>query len=67
MADIFALRIFAFLSYEIFEGSRRRGPVFLVDTAHDDLQRIVGQGALQRLGLIPRRASKRRALRLSPG
>jgi hypothetical protein len=28
----------------------------LIGAAHHDLQRVVGRGALQRLGLVPRRA-----------
>jgi hypothetical protein len=38
------------------EGSCRRSLVFLVGTARNDLQRIVGQRPLQRLGLISWRA-----------
>jgi hypothetical protein len=34
----------------------RRRPVFLVGTTRDDLQRVVGQWPLQRLGFVPRRA-----------
>jgi hypothetical protein len=40
-----------------WQGRRLSGRIiFLVCTAHDDLQSIVGQGTLQRLRFIPRRA-----------
>jgi hypothetical protein len=40
----------------------RRRLIFLVDAARDDLQRIIRQRPLQRLGLIPRRAHPHVAL-----
>jgi hypothetical protein len=42
----------------------RRGFVFLVDTAHHDLERIIRQESLQRLRLVPGRAHPHIALLL---
>jgi hypothetical protein len=40
----------------------RCDPIFLLRPAHHDPERIIRQRPLQRLGLIPRRASRHRAL-----